>query len=196
MANEAVMGIVATFRDEASAGLQNTSRNMQRFGREFRQGTAALGRFGQAMTNILLLTNLLPDNMGKAINTTLLLTTTTINAVYAVTQLVRAYQAIAKAQMLFIALERARGIATAIADALATKGLSLLLVPAALAGGVAVGTGIDRLMGQAGKGGAAVPPEGNITVVNNGVMMGNEADARRLARQIQGINREDERLGR
>lgn len=195
MANEAVMGIVATFQDEASAGLRRTSRNVQTFGREFRQATNAVGRLGQAMTNILLLTNLLPGNMSKAINTTLLLATTTVNAVFAITQLVQAYQTLKNSQTLFIALERARAIATAIANAVATKGLSLLLIPAALAGGVAVGTMIDRAMSQGARGSAA-QPEGNTTIINNGVMMGNEADARRLARQIQEINRSDERLGR
>ena len=210
MANEAILGITVRVQDEASRELQRIARETAQFNRGLRTAGLQIGRFGQAMTNMLVLANLLPNSMGKAINQTLLMATTTINAVYALSQLVTLYQTLAKAQTLFIALERGRAIATAIANAIATSGLSLALIPVALAGGVAVGAGINRLVEQGTKANvpAAMPGSSvvanvpaatsgggppSVTVINNGVMMGNDADARRLARQLQGFVMEDER---
>jgi len=194
VANEAIMGIVGTFEDEASAGLRNLGRNVQAISREFRQSVNAIGRFGQAMTNILVLANLLPGSLGQAVNKTLLLATTTVNAVYAVTQLVAIYDKLNKTHRASIALQ-------SILAALTGVGIGKVALGVAAGGALAVGA--LALADRASSGVTAnVPARSSgggtpsITVVNNGVMMGNEADARRLARQIQGFNREDERLGR
>lgn len=72
---------------------------------------------------------------------------------------------------------------------LSTLGTGAALVGAALAVGVGAYAGTSYMM----KGASAPAP---VTVVNNGVLMGNEADARALARRVQELNRSDTRLGR
>ena len=194
MPNEAVMGIVATFQDQASAGLQATARNVATFSKDFNRGVLAMSRFGQAMTNVLLLTNLLPGSMGKAINQTLILAAATTNAVAALAQLVKLYQLWNVTQKVSI------GLQIVLAALSGPKGW--LAAGAAIAGAGALTAAAIGIANRAGESGVTANVPGrtsggttNITI-NNGVLMGNDADARRLARQIQGFNREDERLGR
>ena len=149
---------------------------------EWRRAGTALGHFGQAMTNVLVLTNLLPGSMGKAVNTTLLLFTTTINAVYAIGQLKTAYDALAKTQRIQIALQ-------SILHALSGVGIAKLAI--GVAAGAALGAGAIALANRAGDQGG-----GGNTYNFNGPMMGNDAEARSFARQIDQNLRDDKRLGR
>jgi len=176
MASRAALDIVIGVKDQASAELARTSRSVQSFGREFRQAGAAVGRFGQAMTNILVLTNLLPGSIGKSVNQTLLLATTTINAVYAVSQLIRIYQSLNKTYRITIALQ-------SVLHALSGAGIGKVALAAGV--GAAAYAGMTALMNR-GEGG------GN-TYNFNGPVLGSEAE---LARRLTEIQRQGTRLGR
>lgn len=189
MPNDVTIDVVVN-ADQAVATMEQVGQETAKVGqateassRQWKMAGTSLGRFGQAMTNILVLTNLLPGSMGRAVNTTLLLATTTINAVYAVSQLVSIYRELAKVQRVQIALQ-------SILAALSGVGIGKVALAAGV--GVTAYAATTALMNREGGGEDPAP----ITVVNNGVMMGNESEARLLARKIQQLNREDMRLGR
>lgn len=184
----AVIDIAIRARNEASAALVQTSQQVETLGQKtrgseiaLRSATNSLGQFGHALTNILILSSLLPGNVGRGVNQMLLLATSTINAVYAITQLVQIYKVLAESQKVQIVLQ-------SILHGL--SGVGLARVGLAVAVGAAAYAGTTALIDQASK--APAP----VTIINNGVLMGNEADARSLARRVQEINREDTRLAR
>lgn len=188
MPNDVIIDVVVN-ADQAVATMGQVTAKTEQVaaatsvsGAEFRRAGTALGHFGQAMTNILVLSNLLPGSIGKGVSATLLLATTTINAVYAVSQLVKIYQELAKAQRIQIALQSVLA---------ALSGFGIAKVALAAGVGVAAYAGATALNRNDGGGGGNT----NITI-SNGVLMGNDADARRLARQIQQNLRDDQRLGR
>ncbi len=181
---ELVVRIVA--KDEATPALTAVGQKMTQTAdlsaSEWRRAGTAMAHFGQAMTNVLLLTNLMPGSMGKAVNTTLLLVSTTINAVYAISQLKLAYDALAKTQRISIAFQ-------SILNTLSGVGIAKVALAAGV--GVAAYAGATALMNRSGGSGG-----NNITINNNG--MGNMSDqqTRALARQVNQNLRDDQRLGR
>ena len=147
-------------------------------GAQWRSAGMSLGRFGQAMTNILVLTNLLPGSLGNVVNKTLLLATTTINAVYAVSQLVRIYQELAKAQRIQIVLQ---SILAALGGPVSWGRVAL-----GVGAGVALGAGALAAANKLSEGG------GGNTYVNNFNGPTNEQFAREMLQR----QREMERQGR
>ena len=192
MANEAIMPIVVTFRDEASAGLSRVSQNVNISARQWKSAATSIGHFGQAMTNILVLANLLPGSLGATVNKTLLLATTTINAVYAISQLVSIYQKLNITLRATIALQ-------AIAQALTGIGIAKVAIGVA-AGAALAGTALAMADRASGSGMTASVPAGrpapnqSNTVNVYGPMMGNESDARWLSRRLTELGREDARM--
>ena len=209
MANEAILPIVVTLKDEASAGLQRTRQQVGFMSRDVKVAASALGRFGQAMTNILVLTNLLPGKLGATVNKTLLLGTTTLNAVYAVSQLVSIYGSLNKAlqtsitlQTVLAALQTKIGLGS-LAGVAGRVGLAGAGAVTAGGLGAAAGVALPVAAGVAFQGGMAYAAwhyraqiRGAVGgVINNffGPVLGTPQE---LAQRLTAMQRENTRLGR
>lgn len=187
MANEAILPIVAEVRDNASAELTRIGRNVQGFSREFKQASTAMGQFGQAMTNILVLSNLLPGQVGKSVNSMLLLATTAVNAVYAFQKLIDIYKALAAHQRVQIVLQ-------SILSALSGIGLAKVALVAGV--GAAAYASTTALMSAAERmpvAQTATNAGGGTTFNFSGPVLGTESA---LAQRLTEIQRQNARLGR
>jgi hypothetical protein len=180
--------------DQATAPLENLSTVQEKVAKttemsaaQYRRAGVSLGYFAMAMTNVLMLTNALPDSMGKSVRTTLLLATTTINAVYAIVQLKKAYDILSKSVQVQIVLQ-------SILNAL--TGWGLAKVALAVGVGAAAYVGTSALMNKTSGGGAVeATPASSRSVTNNfyGPVLGTETE---LARKLTEIQRQDARLMR
>ena len=156
-------------------------------GAQFRQALPSLASFGSSLASLLITTGALNSETGRYVTTALALTSAAASAIPSIGALIGLFRT------LNITLR-----ATAVAQAvlLGLSGVGLPLIATGLAAGAAVAGGIVLINRASERGSVARAQPAPVTVVNNGVMMGNEADAQRLADEIQRRIRENERIGR
>ncbi len=157
------------------------------FGAQLRQALPSLASFGSSMASLLITTGALNSETGRYVTTALALTSSAASAFPVILKLVGIFRT------LNITLR-----ATAVAQAvlLGLSGVGLPLIATGLAAGAAVAGGIVLINRASERGSTARSAPAPVTVVNNGVMMGNEADAQRFTTEIQNRLRENERFGR
>lgn len=191
MVNEAVVVLTMRARDEASPQINNVGASAANMGTAFRQALPSLASFGSSMTSLLIITGALNNSTGRWITTTLAVASATASAIPAMTATVKILRSLTLAT-------KAQAVAQSVL--LGLSGIGLPLVAAGLAAGAATAAGLIVLEKRSQKASPAVnlqaaPGAAPITIINQGVMMGNEQDAERLAADIRRRNRQAERLG-
>lgn len=189
MANEAVTSIVVQTRDEASAGLDRIGASTLRMVHQIRSAALQFAVFSRAIVDSLEGMKLLTAEQAKAVNTALSYATAVAAGVSSVVSLIDILQKLNVVTRIQLVLQAALAALSGVG--LARVGLALGVLGVTYVGTKALLEESERASGR-----ARDSENGNITVVNNGVLMGNESDARRLADKIRSFTREDQRVGR
>ena len=181
MANEAAVTVVMRARDEASTQIKAVGTASVSMGSAMRTALPSIATLGSSLTSLLIVTGALESKTGQYITTTLAIASAVAAAIPGIIAMVQVFKSLNLVMRATIALQ---------AIVLALSGFGLARLGAALAVGAAAVVGTTAIVNRAQSAG------NNVTVNVNGPMMGNEADARTLARTVQRINREDTRVGR
>ena len=203
VAGEAAVTVVIRARDETAGALQKVQQNTQRMDMSFRTAISSVASFGSAAAGLAVGMGILGASTSGLISKVLLFTSATVAALPAIMMLINLLRQLNVIQRITIALQvtlnavlGAGGLAS-IFSKLGAAGLLAKLGPAGLVAGVGLASyfGTRYVMGKI-EGGSKPTPAPATVNINAGALMGNEAEARRFARQIQDSIREEQRLGR
>ena len=184
MADEAAVTIVMRMRDEASAKLKTVGTTMQNTTAQAFQFQLMMTTVGSALGAVAGLLNQLDSPMAKSAAKFFAIGSAALLMGSAIWQL--------RAPLVAL-IGWFRGLAIAKAFVLALSGVGIPMLLAGLAIGGAAAVGITAATGGFGGGGGAGTT--NVTI-QTAAVMGNEQQARQLAKSLQRFSREDTRVGR
>ena len=189
MASEAAVTVVINARGNAAEQMKATGTAAVGMGTAMRTALPSIATLGSSLTSLLIVTGALESKTGQYVTTTLAIASAVAASIPGIVAMVGVFRSLNLVMKATIVLQTVL---------LALSGFGLARIGAALAVGAVAVVGTTALVNasQRGGGGGGAQGQGNTTFINQGVMMGNEADARRLARQVQQLNREDTRQGR
>lgn len=182
--NEAAVTIVTRMRDEASQKMKGMGQTMQNTQQQAFQFNLMLTTLGSAMSALGGLLGQIDSPLAKQAQKWFAIGAAVFLSISAISQVINIMKPL-------IATLRQLAVVQAIVQALSGPGGWLTLgVGLALAGGATAA--IVGMTGGFSRGGGGTT---NVNI-NTAAVMGNEQQARELARSIQRFNREDARIGR